>query len=112
MVAHVVLYQPRPDLTADERARLDAALSAAIEGIPSIRRVTIGERLRLGTIYESLMSVDYTYAAIFEFDDEAGLRAYLDHPAHRELGELFYSCSTSALAYDYTVATDRRTLFR
>jgi len=112
LVAHVVLYQPRPDLTADERARLDAALSAAIEGIPSIRRVTIGERLRLGTIYEPLMSVDYTYAALFEFDDEAGLRAYLDHPAHRELGELFYSCSTSALAYDYTVATDRRTLFR
>ncbi len=63
-------------------------------------------------MYESLMSVDYAYAAIFEFDDEAGLRAYLDHPAHHALGELFYSCSTAALAYDYEVAADRKTLFK
>lgn len=111
MVAHVVLYQPRPDLTGEERARLDAALSTAIDGIPSIRRVTIGQRTRLGTPYDSMMSVDYAYAAIFEFDDEAGLHAYLDHPAHRELGELFYTCSASALAYDYVVAVDRKTLF-
>jgi hypothetical protein len=31
----------------------------------------------------------------------AGLQAYLDHPAHAELGDLFYTSNTAALAYDY-----------
>lgn len=103
MVAHVVLYQPRPDLSRAERAAFDAALEDAIRTIPSIRCVTIGERLRLGTSYDALMTTDYTYMATFEFDDEAGLRAYLGHPAHQQLGALFYSCSAAALAYDYLI---------
>jgi hypothetical protein len=107
VVAHVVLYQPRPDLTAAERQQFDSALSAAIHGIPSVRRVTIGERIRLGTSYDSLMTTDFAYTAIFEFEDEAGLRAYLEHPAHRQLGALFYSCSAAALAYDYAITSAR-----
>jgi hypothetical protein len=107
VVAHVVLYQPRPDLSPEERDELERALHAAVREIPSIRRVIIGERIHLGTAYESLMRTDYTYLATFEFDDEAGLRAYLEHPAPQQLGALFYTCSTAALAYDYAVHSPR-----
>ena len=42
-------------------------------------------RVLHGRAYESLMHVDYQYAAVLEFDDSAGLRAYLEHPAHQRL---------------------------
>ena len=33
---------------------------------------------------------DFPFAAVIEFDDLAGLQAYLRHPTHEQLGELFY----------------------
>lgn len=107
MVMHVVLYQPRPDLTVAEREQFESALTAAIRDIPTIRRVTLGKRIRLGTAYDAMMTTDYAYAAIFEFEDDGGLRAYLEHAAHQRLGTLFYSCSAAALAYDYEIAAPR-----
>ena len=53
MIAHVVLYQPRPDLTAADRARLNDALTAALRAIPSIRRARVGSRVRHGAAYEA-----------------------------------------------------------
>ena len=49
------------------------------------------------------MREDYTHAAILEFDDLAGLRAYLEHPAHTELGSRFFDCFEHALMYDFDV---------
>jgi hypothetical protein len=101
MIAHVVLFQPRPDLTAADRARFHAALTTAIGAIPSIRRARVGTRVRHGAAYEAVMPIDFAFIGLFEFDDVAGLKAYLDHPAHAELGHLFYTSNTAALAYDY-----------
>jgi hypothetical protein len=50
------------------------------------------------------MRVDYEYAAVLEFDDEAGLKAYLEHPAHEQLGKRFFTAFADALMYDYEVA--------
>jgi Stress responsive A/B Barrel Domain len=47
------------------------------------------------------MRVDYEYAAVLEFDDGPGLLAYLEHPAHRQLGERFFSAFEEALMYDF-----------
>ena len=52
------------------------------------------------------MTQDFPFAAFIEFDDIAGLQAYLRHPQHQRLGELFYSLQEAALAYDYDVRTD------
>jgi Stress responsive A/B Barrel Domain len=101
MIAHVVLYRPRPDLGAGDRQRFNAALSTAIASIPSIRRARVGRRVRHGAAYEAVMPTDFEFIGVFEFDDLAGLRRYLDHPAHTELGTLFYTCNAAALAYDY-----------
>jgi hypothetical protein len=101
MIAHVVLYQPRPDLGPSDRARFHAALTRALRDIPSIRRARVGSRVRHGAAYETLMPTDFEFVGIFEFDDVPGLQAYLSHPAHAELGSLFYTSNAAALAYDY-----------
>ena len=60
MISHVVLFRPRPTLTATERATLIDALRAAVSGIPTIQRATIGKRLLLNRPgYETLMTEDF-----------------------------------------------------
>ena len=103
MIAHVVLYQPRPDLGAADRSRFHGALANALRAIPSIRRARVGSRVRHGAAYEKVMPADFEFIAVLEFDDFPGLQTYLDHPAHAELGSLFYTASAAALAYDYDV---------
>src|SRR5688572_29267973 len=101
MIAHVVLFRPRPDLPPDARAALTEAFEAAIREIPSIRRARIGRRVTHGRPYEALMRVNYEYAAILEFADLAGLKSYLEHPAHDALAGRFFESVEDALMYDF-----------
>jgi hypothetical protein len=103
MVFHIVLFRPRPDLADDDRADLVSALGEALGAIPSIRRFHLGKRVVHGAGYESLMNVSLDYSAVIEFDDLAGLRAYLDHPAHRALGARFMQSLESSAIFDYEV---------
>ena len=103
VISHVVLFRPRPTLTDDQRQTLVNALRRAVEGIPQIKRAMIGKRLLLDRPgYETQMAEHYEYSAILEFDSEADLRAYLDHPAHAELGGLLFKSADAVLAYDFT----------
>jgi len=101
MVAHVVLFKPRPGLDAAARQRLAAAFQQALRDIPSIRRARIGKRVIHGRPYEQLMTVDYEYAAILEFDTLEDLQAYLAHGTHDALAALFFEAFEVALMYDY-----------
>lgn len=101
MIAHVVLFRPRADLPPAERTALAGAFETALRKIPSIRRARVGRRLLHGRAYEAMMPVDYQYAAVLEFDDAAGLRAYLEHPAHEQLASQLSSAVEHALMYDF-----------
>jgi hypothetical protein len=102
VIAHIVLLRPRPTLTSEQRQALINALRAAVDGIPEIKRATIGKRVLLNRPgYETLMADDYENSPILEFDSEADLRAYLDHPAHNELGALLFTSAEAVLAYDF-----------
>ena len=104
MIAHVVLFSPRADLSdADRRAMLDALVEASGD-IPSIRRFRVGKRLTHGLPgYEQMMRDDYEFAAIIEFDDVDALKTYLAHPSHHAIGRHFTSSAARALAYDYAL---------
>ena len=66
----------------------------------------MGRRVRHGLPgYEQGMSVDYRYSLILDFDDVEGLKAYLTHQAHEELGRVFGG-GAGALAYDYEGAKE------
>jgi hypothetical protein len=111
MIAHLVLFRPRGLLSAtDKNAAIDALLRA-VQEIPSIRRARLGPRVMHGRTYEQSMKTDYSMAAILEFDDLAGLRAYLSHPAHDQLAASFFTVFEEALMYDFDL-TDADTALR
>jgi hypothetical protein len=101
VIVHLVIFRPRPGLPDADRRGLVEALSRALHEIPSIRRMRIGRRVTHGRPYEALMRVDYEFAAMLEFDDLAGLTAYLEHPAHDALAARFFAAFEDALMYDY-----------
>ena len=106
MIAHVVLFQPRDGLSASERGAVLDALAAAARGAPTVRACRIGRRVTHGLPgYEQTMRQNFEFAAILEFDDLEGLRAYLRHPAHEGIGAQFGSAAASALAYDYEMVS-------
>ncbi len=106
MIAHVVLFSPRPDLEEEGWRRLLDALRHTASSVPAVRRFRVGPRVTHGLPgYEQAMRDSYEYAAIVEFDDLEGLKAYLAHPAHADLGAHFTRSAARALAYDYEVGT-------
>ena len=102
MISHVVLFRPKASLSAEERRTLIASLEHAVSGIPAIKRTTVGRRILLNRPgYETQMAEHYEYSAILEFENESDLRAYLDHPAHVDLGRLLFTAAEAVLAYDF-----------
>ena len=108
MIAHVVLFRPPADFADSDRQALLDAMRAAFTGIAEIRRVRIGKRLLIGRGYETQMAEHFEYSAIIEFDSEADLRAYLDHPAHADLGQRFFQSAEAALVYDFVIVEPDR----
>lgn len=102
MVSHLVLMKPRPDLSPDARQAFLDAFDRAMREIPTVRDVYIGRRVTHGAGYES-SAPDMDYVAVINFDDLAGLQAYLRHPAHAELGARFGQSLSGALVYDFEV---------
>ncbi len=103
MVAHVVLLRARSTLGEAEREALLDAMRIAFTSIAEIRRVRIGRRILVGRPYETQMAEHFEYSAILEFDSEADLRVYLDHPQHQDLGRRFFEAAAAALVYDFTI---------
>ena len=103
MIAHVVLFRPKPELSDGERQAFVDALEHALTNIDLIKRATIGRRLTLGRLYDQQNAADFPFAAILEFATEADLRAYLEHPAHMTLGRQFYFASEQSLVFDYAL---------
>ena len=102
MIAHIVLLQPRADLTEEQRRAALDTLTRAASDMPEIRRFRLGRRVRHGLPgYEQAMAQDYEFALIIEVEDVPSLTRYLKAPAHEALGHLFSTATSTALAYDY-----------
>ena len=98
-----MLFRPRADLSASDTLALIDAFERALKEIALIRRARVGKRITIGRDYERLMTVDYEYAAVLEFDDAPSLKAYLEHDAHQELGTRLFQSIEAALVYDFEV---------
>jgi hypothetical protein len=103
MVTHLVLMKPRPDLSAADRDAFVDAFKQAARGIPDVRNVRIGRRVRHGAGYESDAPDAADYLAAIDFENVTGLQAYLRHPAHDELGRRFGTSLSAAFVYDFEV---------
>jgi hypothetical protein len=101
MLTHLVLMKPRADLSEADRRAFVAAFERALREIPSIRHVRVGRRITHGAGYEQTSVDAADFLAAIDFDDLAGLQAYLRHPAHQELGARFGRSLSAALVYDF-----------
>ena len=102
MISHVVLFRPKAALSAADRKTLVDALQNAVVGIRAIKRARFGKRVLLDRPgYETQMAEHYEYSAIIDFENEADLRAYLDHPAHVDLARRLFQSADAVLAYDF-----------
>ena len=78
MLHHIVVFTWNPGTTAEQVADLERALADLQAQVPELRRYAYGPNLGL-----TAGSADFGIAA--EFDDEAGWRAYDQHPAHAKV---------------------------
>jgi Stress responsive A/B Barrel Domain len=101
MIAHVILFKPRKDVSAADRTAFGDAILRARREIPGIRHFSLGRRVLREAGYAQAMPEDFSYAAIIEFDDLAALQAYLNHPVHEPMGALFWKTTEATLVYDY-----------
>ncbi|GIX29588.1 MAG: hypothetical protein KatS3mg124_0060 [Porticoccaceae bacterium] len=81
MLRHVILLRFKPDRDPELVERIRARLDALPKAIPQVRELRHGSDA-------GLSSGRFDYAIVVDFDSEADYRAYLEHPAHRELGAL------------------------
>jgi len=104
MIAHVILFKPKPELTSAGRSAILRTLTLAAEEIPGIRQFRVGRRVRHGLPgYEQAMREDFEFLVIIEVDTLEALKTYLTHPAHAAFGSHFTQSAAAALAYDYEV---------
>src|SRR5258707_101004 len=68
MISHVVLMKPRGDLADAERDALIAAFTRATRDIPTIRRVSVGRRVRHRVGYEGSAPDATDYVVVIDFD--------------------------------------------
>ena len=108
-VAHVVLFSPKETVAPDQRDEFLRAFAAAIAAVPEIQRVRVGRRLVADRPYEQL-GPSFEFIAILEFASTEALRGYLEHPAHDALAHTFYLTLDRALAGDFVLEDDVRSL--
>lgn len=81
-VRHVAMFRWKPGVTAEQVAGVSAALDRMPAVVDTIRRYEHGPD-------EGFGEPRWDYAVVAEFDDEAGWRAYDEHPDHAQfLGEV------------------------
>jgi hypothetical protein len=99
VIAHIVLFEPKSTVSEGEREAFSAALKRAFSAIPGIERARVGRRISPDVEYAlDLGHSTYKYAAVLEFADLGRLKSYLAHPAHQELGRLFWeNCSSTVI---------------
>jgi hypothetical protein len=103
VIAHVILFKPRPDLSVTDRLALATTFEQAAKAIPSVRRVTVGKRIAHGTAYETSSPDVADFIIILEFENLDGLQMYLRDPAHEELAFHYRHSLVANVAYDFEI---------
>lgn len=86
MITHVVLLQPKPEVTSEEIATALEHVRALQKEIPGIIDVQIGKNM-------SNYNQGYTHGFVMHFVDIEHLRAYAPHPKHQIVSqELQHIC--------------------
>ena len=78
MVKHIILWQLKDELTADEKIKVKADIKAGLEGLAG----QIPGLIDIKVQTECLGSSNADVMLDSSFEDEASLKGYAVHPAH------------------------------
>jgi hypothetical protein len=94
MVDHLVFFAVREDASQGEVEDLVASIRGLRDDVPSTIDLAVGEDF-------SGRSGGYTHAIFARFRDMAGLREYMEHPAHLAVAEKLDATTTGRIVVDY-----------
>ncbi len=97
MIVHIVLIEPRPDLTDRERSELEETIPQ-LATVPGVRNFTWGPDF-------SGRSKGYAYAAVMHFDARDALHTYGADGIHRGIVAIFERLTVERLVVDYETRT-------
>jgi hypothetical protein len=92
MIKHVVMVKFKPEVTQEQQAEFAKKVPEVLGQIPGAKNITLG--LALAVEGEP----PYDGATFMDFDDEAQLKAYLDHPMHQAV-----DAQARAMCSDYLI---------
>jgi hypothetical protein len=78
---HAFAFQAQQGVTDQQVKELWGATQRMVGQIPGIRNVWMGPVLNRGP--------EWQYGVVMEFQDQAALKVYADHPAHREWEKIY-----------------------
>jgi hypothetical protein len=93
MIAHILLIKEREDLTAGQRAEVEAAIQA-LERVESVHHMTWGRNF-------SDRSMGFTYGAVLHFSDSDALARYAVDLDHQRSIAVFRRLTLERLIVDY-----------
>ncbi len=92
MIQHILLWNYRDGLPAEERARLERELTKLPEKVPTLKRIAWGPVV-------GGRNQTFTHCFVMHFDDTAGLDDYATHPDHVSFaGPFKEACSVQVVA--------------
>ena len=94
MVDHLLFFAVREGASQGEIEDLVSSMRALREDVPSTVDLSVGEDF-------SGRSGGYTHALFARFEDVAGLREYMEHPAHLAVVEKLDATTTGRIVADY-----------
>jgi hypothetical protein len=94
MVDHLVFFAVREDASQGEVEDLLSSIRGLRDDVPSTIDLSVGEDF-------SGRSGGYTHAIFARFEDRAGLREYMEHPAHLAVVEKLDATTTGRIVADY-----------
>jgi hypothetical protein len=110
VISHIVLFNPKPDVTTEQRRSFALAIHETCRSIDVVRAARIGRAKDIHAGYaRSFGEKTYEYAAVLDFETEAALVQYLQHPLHRELGRLFWETCESTVVVEVEMRDGRST---
>ena len=104
MIAHVVLFRPKPGLSPDQLRSFAQSIKSTVEGSEGLVRGTVGKAASIDAGYSrQLDNSTYPFAAILEFESPDDLVKYLVKPEHQALGRLFWDYCDGTVVTEFSV---------
>ncbi len=94
MVDHLVFFAVREDASPEEVRDLLASIRGLKDEVPGTVDLSVGEDF-------TGRSGGYTHALFARFEDAAGLKVYMEHPAHLAVVEKLGATTSGRIVADY-----------